>query len=108
MVSTVDMVDTAVISLGCDPGSDHVTTPMPLPMQLAEQIREQIRTGQLRPGDRLPSTARLVEQGWARSTVVAGVRILRETGWVRGQPGQATFVANDPPIGQTKKADRDG
>jgi DNA-binding GntR family transcriptional regulator len=100
MVSTVDMVDTAVISWECDPGSDHVTTPMPLPMQLAEQIRDQIRTGQLRPGDRLPSTAGLVEQGWARSTVVAGVRLLRETGWVRGQPGQAVFVVGVPPNGQ--------
>lgn len=70
---------------------------MPLPVQFAERIREQIRRGDLKPGDRLPSTARLVEQGWARSTVVAGVRLLRETGWVRGQPGQAVFVAEVPP-----------
>lgn len=106
MVSTVDMVREPVISLGCDPGSNDVTTPMPLPMQLAEQIREQIRTGRLKPGDRLPSTARFVEQGWARSTVVNGVKLLRETGWVRGQPGQAVFVADDPPFGQADVAER--
>lgn len=76
-----------------------MNTPMPLPVQLAESIRELIRRGTLRPGDRLPSTAQFVEQGWARSTVVAGIRLLRETGWVRGQPGQAVFVADEPPVG---------
>lgn len=74
-----------------------MTTPMPLPQQFAEKIRAQIRAGVLKPGDRLPSTAGFVEQGWARSTVVKGIQDLRETGWVRGQPGQATFVADEPP-----------
>lgn len=95
----VDMADTVVISSWREPGSDDVTTPMPLPQQFAESIRAQIRAGVLKPGERLPSTAGYVAQGWARSTVVAGMRELRTTGWVRGQPGQATFVAADPPIG---------
>lgn len=94
----VDMVDTVMIPWECEPGSDHVNTPMPLPRQFAERIRAQIRSGTLKPGDRLPSTSRYVEQGWARSTVVAGIRLLRQTGWVRGQPGQAVFVADDPPL----------
>lgn len=84
-----------------------MTTPLPLPRQFADKIREQIHAGQLHPGDRLPSVTQFVEQGWARGTVVAGLRLLRETGWVRSQPGQATFVADHPPFGQPGSGERD-
>lgn len=76
-----------------------MTTPMPLYLQFAESVRARIRSGQFKPGDRLPSTTAFEAEGWKRSTLVQGMRELRATGWVRGQPGQATFVANDPPIG---------
>lgn len=93
----IDMVDMAVISSGCDPGSDTVTSATPKYEQFAEMIRAQIRSGILRPGDRLPSNSQFKEQGWKHGTYLAGMRQLRTEGWVRGQPGEAVFVADNPP-----------
>lgn len=72
---------------------------MPKYEQFAESIRAQIRAGQLKPGERLPSATDYVEAGWKRTTVVNGMRVLRAEGWVRGQPGDAVYVAENPPIG---------
>lgn len=70
---------------------------MPKYEAFAEAVREQIRTGQLKPGERLPSNSQYQLQGWKRTTIMLGMRILRAEGWVRGQPGEATFVADQPP-----------
>lgn len=70
---------------------------MPKYEAFAEQIREQIRRGELQPGDRLPSNTQYQQQGWKRTTIMLGMRILRAEGWVRGQPGEAVFVADRPP-----------
>lgn len=70
----------------------------PLYEQLAEQFREQIRAGILKPGDRLPSQSALKAEGWTHGVIVSAMRELRTSGWVRGQPGQAVFVADEPPI----------
>jgi hypothetical protein len=53
----------------------------------------------LKPGDRLPSNTQFKADGWKHGTYLAGMRVLRAEGWVRGQPGEAVFVADDPPIG---------
>lgn len=65
----------------------------------AEMIRDQIRAGRLQPGDRLPSNTDYQAEGWKRTTIMLGMRELRNTGWVRGVPGEAVFVAEHPPIG---------
>jgi GntR family transcriptional regulator len=93
------MVDMVLISSGCDPGSDTVSSPTPKYEQFAEKIRQQIRSGELRPGDRLPSNTEFKADGWSHHAYITGMRILRTEGWVRGQPGEATFVADSPPIG---------
>jgi DNA-binding transcriptional regulator YhcF (GntR family) len=93
----VDMVNTAMVTLGCDPGSLTMPTAMPLYEQLAELYRAKIRSGELRPGDRLPSTSALKADGWKQNAIVSAMRILRVEGWTRGQPGQAVFVADRPP-----------
>jgi GntR family transcriptional regulator len=98
-VSMIDMVDTVMIPLGSDPRGNDMPAPIPKYEQFAETIRQQIRTGELAPGERLPSTAQWAQQGWKHGTIVAGMRLLRSEGWVRGQPGEATFVADHPPIG---------
>lgn len=94
-----DMVDMAVIPLDRDPGRSAMSTSAPLYEQLAESIRNQIRSGVLKPGDRLPSTSALKAEGWKQGVIVSAMRILRVEGWTRGQPGQAVYVADDPPIG---------
>ncbi len=61
--------------------------------QLADHIREQIESGQLQPGDKLPSTAQLKEQHKVSSTVVRqAVLVLQTQGWVHGVHGLGVFV----------------
>lgn len=91
------MVDMAVIPLGCDPGSTDMPTSVPLYEQLAETFRAKILSGELKPGDRLPSTSALKEAGWKQGVIVSAMRTLRIEGWTRGQPGQAVYVADRPP-----------
>lgn len=93
------MVDMVMISSGRDPGSDTVTSPTPKYQQFADMIRSQIRSGELGPGDRLPSNTQFNAQGWKKGTYLAGMRVLRTEGWVRGQPGEAVYVTDNPPIG---------
>ena len=70
---------------------------LPLYEQLAELLRAKIKSGELKPGDRLPSTGMLKADGWKQGVIVSAMRILRVEGWTRGQPGQAVFVAEHPP-----------
>lgn len=70
---------------------------MPKHEQLAEEYREKIRTGELKPGDRLPSTSQIEAEGWKRGTIGIAMRTLRTEGWTRGQPGEAVYVAAHPP-----------
>jgi DNA-binding transcriptional regulator YhcF (GntR family) len=76
-----------------------MSTSAPLYEQLAEVFRAKVRAGELKPGDRLPSTSALKEAGWKQGVIVSAMRILRIEGWTRGQPGQAVYVADSPPIG---------
>jgi GntR family transcriptional regulator/MocR family aminotransferase len=65
---------------------------IPLHRQVYEHIRNAIRTGQLRPGDRLPSTRSLAERlGTARGTMDAAYAILVGEGYLvrRGAAGTA-------------------
>lgn len=70
---------------------------MPKHELLAEEYREKIRTGELKPGDRLPSTSQIEAAGWKRGTIGIAMRTLRTEGWTRGQPGEAVYVAERPP-----------
>ncbi|WP_089157171.1 winged helix-turn-helix domain-containing protein [Micromonospora sp. NBS 11-29] len=65
--------------------------------QLADHIREQIASGQLAPGDKLPSTAQLrVEHGVSAGVVRQAVLVLQTQGWVEGVHGLGVFVAERP------------
>lgn len=96
MTDLVDVVDQGVIYSGLRPEETPMATP--LYEQLAEQLRQQIRAGILKPGDRLPTQTALKEQGWTHNVIIAAMRDLRTGGWTRGQPGQAVFVADHPPL----------
>lgn len=65
--------------------------------QIYHAVRARILGGAIRPGDALPSTRGLSALlGVARSTVVAGYDRLRAEGFLAGQPGSATRVAELP------------
>lgn len=61
---------------------------------LADVVRERIRSGQYKPGDRLPSEAELcASSGVSRGTAVRAIEQLVSEGIVFRQQGAGTFVA---------------
>lgn len=64
---------------------------------IADHIREQITSGQLTPGDQLPSTAQLrAEHGVSAGVVRQAILVLQTQGWVQGVHGLGVFVADRP------------
>ncbi len=62
--------------------------------QLADHIRGQIESGELQPGDRLPSTVQLKDRHNVSTTVVRqAILVLQTQGWVQGVHGLGVFVA---------------
>jgi GntR family transcriptional regulator len=61
--------------------------------RVADAIREQVRSGELRPGDKLPSITELekihdVSYGSIRSAML----VLKAEGLVEGRPGEGVYV----------------
>jgi GntR family transcriptional regulator len=68
----------------------------PLALQVRDQLADSIRGQSLRPGDRLPSEATLVEQySVARTTVREALKLLEQDGLVAVQAGRGRFVSAD-------------
>lgn len=66
--------------------------------QLADILREQIKSGELAPGDLLPSEPRLCQiHDVGRETVRRGLDILRAEGLVSSARGIGTEVREQPP-----------
>ena len=81
-------------------GEESITT------QIAERIKSAIDSGQLGPGDKLPSTRALAElAGVNHLTAVRIYRRLGEEGYVTAGVGRGTFVRTVPP---PAAADDDG
>ncbi|RMB62392.1 GntR family transcriptional regulator [Tessaracoccus antarcticus] len=77
--------------LSIDPGSS--TPPFE---QLRQQITVQVGTGDLVPGDRLPTVRRLADDlGIAPNTVARAYRELELAGVLVGRGRAGTFVADD-------------
>jgi GntR family transcriptional regulator/MocR family aminotransferase len=67
---------------------------IPLYRQIYEHIRTSITAGQLRPGDRVPSTRSLAERfGTARGTVDAAYAILTGEGYLIDRGPAGTMVS---------------
>jgi DNA-binding GntR family transcriptional regulator len=67
---------------------------VPAYRRVADEISEKIRSGQLKPGDRLPSTRQLQEQYEVSEMVIRqAMMILRERRLVEGVAGVGVFVA---------------
>ncbi|MEW2493766.1 winged helix-turn-helix domain-containing protein [Streptomyces nodosus] len=79
---------------------------LPPPYQrTAADLRRQIRSGQLRPGERLPSVRSLQEQyAIAGGTAQAALRVLHVEGLIDIVHGRGSFVA-DPLPQETKVTD---
>ncbi|MCK2242362.1 MULTISPECIES: PLP-dependent aminotransferase family protein [unclassified Crossiella] len=70
----------------------------PLAVQLADALRRAAATGQLRHGDRLPSTRALAGRLQVSRTVTAAAyEQLHAEGWIGGRRGSGTYVTTTPP-----------
>ncbi|MET7301614.1 TetR/AcrR family transcriptional regulator C-terminal domain-containing protein [Embleya sp. NPDC005575] len=82
----------------------HPNDPTAPSIRIAAELRRRIESGELRPGDRVPSTRAITaEWGVAMATATKVLTALREAGLVRAVRGIGTVVA-DPP----GRADRPG
>ncbi len=62
--------------------------------ELVDLIRARIEAGEFKPGERLPTTDQLTrDYQVSESTVYNAMEILRAMGIVRGQQGEARYVA---------------
>lgn len=60
-----------------------------------ETIRKKIDSGELQPGDRIPSTKALCDEFDCSSTAVnTAIILLVNEGYIIGQPGLGRFVAD--------------
>lgn len=65
--------------------------------RLISDIEQKIRTGELKPGDRLPSIAELAERyETSKTTVKDAIRILRREGRIRTHQGKGMWIADGP------------
>jgi len=64
-------------------------------MRVADAIRDQIRSGDLKPGDKLPSTHQLIEQhGVSYSSIRSAMLVLKAEGLVEGRQGEGVYVVD--------------
>lgn len=73
----------------------HIQPKRRLSDSTVDQVLQLVRSGQLLPGDRLPSERDLIQRlGVSRNSLREGVRMLETMGVLRVVPGRGTFVAD--------------
>ncbi len=83
------------------PRSGPVDRGAPRYAAIKQAIADAARDGRLKPGDRVPSEAELVEQfGVSRMTANRALRELQAAGVVVRRAGSGSFIAEPQPIGQ--------
>lgn len=86
-----------VIELARHVGSVHMSI-TPNYQRVAEEIRRRITSGELKPGDKLPSTSQLMAEFQVGNTAIRNAMlILRSEGWVEGHQGKGVFVSTRNP-----------
>jgi GntR family transcriptional regulator len=62
--------------------------------RIVDEIEQQIRSGQLKPGDQLPSIRLLAaDYDTSQTTVKYALGLLRDRGLIYGRQGKANYVA---------------
>lgn len=80
------------------PGAPSALVPESLSDRLAQRLVAQIESGQLHPGERLPTEAQLTQlHGVSRSVVREAVHRVKSRGLLVSRQGSGVFVAATPP-----------
>lgn len=73
---------------------EKIDRPRRLPDEIAKNISEAIESGQLKPGDRLPTEQALSDQfGVARTVVREAISLLKYDGVIQSRRGVGAFIA---------------
>ncbi|WP_326551147.1 GntR family transcriptional regulator [Micromonospora sp. NBC_01813] len=66
--------------------------------QIVDDIVAKIESGELAPGDKLPSTSKLADEyDVSTGTVYRALSLLHDRNLIIGQQGRGTYVADRPP-----------
>jgi DNA-binding GntR family transcriptional regulator len=85
-----------VIDLSCRTG--EITHMTPTYREIADDLAARISAGELKPGDRMPTTDEVAaEFGVSEATAYRGLSLLVDRGLVRGEQGRARYVIGTPP-----------
>ncbi|MER7170167.1 TetR/AcrR family transcriptional regulator C-terminal domain-containing protein [Streptomyces mesophilus] len=78
-------------------------------LRIADAIEGRIASGELRPGDRVPSTRQIcLRWGVAIATATKALSALRQRGLVRAVPGVGTVVGDEAPAPLPRQTRRQG
>ena len=70
---------------------------VPIYIQIVEQIQHLVASGQLKPGDQLPTVRQLAAELRINfNTVARAYRILDEAGLISTQQGRGTYIWDQP------------
>lgn len=76
----------------------------PIYTQIVEQVKQQVLSGELSPGDQLPTVRALaLELRVNFNTVARSYRLLDEAGIISTQQGRGTYILEVPPPERTDK-----
>jgi GntR family transcriptional regulator len=71
---------------------------IPIYLQVVEQIKERLASGQLKPGDQLPTVRSLAADLRVNfNTIARAYRIMDESGIISTQQGRGTYILDVPP-----------
>jgi GntR family transcriptional regulator len=71
---------------------------IPIYLQVVERIKERLASGQLKPGDQLPTVRSLASDLRVNfNTVARAYRIMDEAGIISTQQGRGTYILEMPP-----------
>jgi GntR family transcriptional regulator len=70
---------------------------VPIYVQIVEQVRQRVSTGELRPGDQLPTVRQMASDLRVNfNTVARAYRLLDEAGLISTQQGRGTYIWEGP------------
>jgi GntR family transcriptional regulator len=81
-----------------------LTSHRPVYLQIIEEVKQAVATGELKPGDQLPTVRHLAaDQRVNFNTVARAYRLLDEEGIISTQHGRGTYILSPSSAKDTKK-----
>lgn len=76
----------------------NLRSDIPIYIQILEQVRRQVASGELKPGDQLPTVRALASDLRVNfNTVARAYRLLDEARIISTQQGRGTYILDEPP-----------